>query len=204
MPEDGAKLSDFRERAIAACNSAELLGIDTTPTEADLKVAESIVYAIAENELKVNTTIDTKKASVIRPQTYYAVDAILKEFSIRVVDNASQIRYLVTNKLVIESTNEDPRIRIRALELLGKITDVGLFTEKSEVTVTHRSTEAITESLRDKIRRLMNPESVTDVDVVKVNGEEIDLDKELGLEETPEPENTPVANEPEVFDDDNS
>jgi hypothetical protein len=58
------------------------------------------------------------------------------------------------NKLVQETENPDPRIRIRALELLGKITDVGLFTERSEVTVTHRTTEDLRARLREKLSKL--------------------------------------------------
>ena len=44
---------------------------------------------------------------------------------------SAHISGMVTNKLVLESENPDPRIRMRALELLGKISDVGLFSEKS-------------------------------------------------------------------------
>jgi hypothetical protein len=97
-----------------------------------------------------------------------------------------QIRLLVTNKLLLDSGNEDPRVRIRALELLGKITDVGLFTEKSEVTINHRSTQDLTTSLREKIRRLMMPEDTQDVEGVEVAGETIDVDKELGISITSE------------------
>lgn len=189
MPDDNAVLADFRERAIAACNSAEVLGLDTSATEEDKEEAEQIAYDIAENEDKANKQL-AKKASNIKPATYHEVKDILNEFSLRVVDNAMQIRLLVTNKLILDSENPDPRVRIRALELLGKITDVGLFTEKSEVTVHHRSTAELTESLRAKIRRLMNPDEVTDVEAVEVNGEKVDIDKELGL-----PEETPAEEE---------
>jgi len=64
------------------------------------------------------------------------------------------VRHLVMNKLVQETENPDPRIRIRALELLGKITDVGLFTERSEVTVTHQTTDDLREKLRQKLLKL--------------------------------------------------
>ena len=93
-----------------------------------------------------------------------------------------QIRLLVTNKLIIDSESPDNRTRLRALELLGKITDVGLFTEKSEVTVTHRSTEDLVSSIRSKIHKLMHPTDVVDVNEIKVNGETVDLDAELGVE----------------------
>lgn len=175
FPEDNPVLANFREKAEAACKTAELLGIDVTPTEEDLAVAEQAVYDLAENEDKANKKLTTKSSPVKKPATYYAVNDILKEFSTKVVENATQIRLLVTNKLLLESVNEDPKIRIRALELLGKISDVGLFVEKSEVTVNQRSNKELVESLRAKIHKLMAPPEVEDVKEIKVNGKTVDL-----------------------------
>ena len=186
LPEDNPVLDNFKERADAACKTAELLELDMTPTEEDKAVAEKTVYNIAENETQANKVL-VKTASAMRPATYGEVKAMLDEFSVRVVDSAVQIRLLVTNKLLLESGNDDPKIRIRALELLGKITDVGLFTEKTEVTINQQSTQDLTASLRAKIRRLMLPDEIEDV---VINGETIDLDEEMGLkkEEPPKDE----------------
>jgi hypothetical protein len=186
LPEDNPVLDNFKERADAACKTAELLELDMTPTEEDKAVAEKTVYKIAENETQANKVL-VKTASAMRPATYGEVKTMLDEFSIRVVDSAVQIRLLVTNKLLLESGNDDPKIRIRALELLGKITDVGLFTEKTEVTINQQSTQDLTASLRAKIRRLMLPDEIEDV---VINGETIDLDEEMGLkkEEPPKDE----------------
>jgi hypothetical protein len=181
FPEDYSVFANFREKALAACSSAELLGLDLEPTEEERLTAEQAVYQLAENEEKANKAL-VKQSAKYTPATYKEVKSILDEYSVRVVDNALQIRLLVTNKLLIESQNEDAKIRIRALELLGKITDVGLFTEKSEVTVNHRSTEDLVNSIRSKIQRLMHPKDIEDAKIVEVNGETVDLDKELGLD----------------------
>lgn len=184
FPEDNPVLANFREKAEAACKTAELLGIDVTPTDEDLAVAEQAVYDLAENEDKANKKLVKKSSPITRPATYYAVNDILKEFSVKVVDNANQIRLLVTNNLILETANEDPKIRIRALELLGKITDVGLFTEKSEVTINQRSSKELVDSLRAKIHKLMTPADVIDVKEVTVNGQTVDLE-EVFDENTP-------------------
>jgi hypothetical protein len=183
MPEDNWVLSSFRERAQAACNTAQLLEIQPEITDEDKEVAEAIAYAVAADETKANQKLTTKKASALTLGTVTLVSHILEEFAVRVVDTSSQIRLVVTNKLLIESTNPDPKIRIRALELLGKISDVGLFAEKSEVTIINRSTEELTNSLRDKIQKLMNPVGVVDVEAVQVNNEPINVAEELGLED---------------------
>jgi hypothetical protein len=183
FPEDNPVLASFREKAEAACKTAELLDIDITPTEQDMAVAEQAVYDLAENEEKANKKLIQKSSPIKKPATYYAVNDILKEFSVKVVENATQIRLLVTNNLILETANEDPKIRIRALELLGKITDVGLFTEKSEVTINQRSSKELVDSLRAKIHKLMTPADIVDVKEVTVNGQVVNLDQELGLEE---------------------
>jgi hypothetical protein len=70
------------------------------------------------------------------------------------------------------------------LELLGKISDVGLFAEKTEVTITHQTTDDIKERLRAKLTKLVNPEDDVE-DAVVIDGETIDIDAEFGLDELP-------------------
>ena len=108
-------------------------------------------------------------------------NSILQEFGRSVVESSVQIRHLVTNKLLLETDNPDPRVRIRALELLGKISDVGLFAEKSEVTITHQSTDDLREKLRSKLAKLVNPANEVENAVV-IDGEPLNVDEELGLD----------------------
>jgi hypothetical protein len=72
-----------------------------------------------------------------------------------VVKTAVQIRNFVTNSL-IEEAAPGSKTRIRALELLGKISEVGLFTERSEVTVKHQTTVELEQKVRDKIASLIS------------------------------------------------
>jgi len=120
--------------------------------------------------------------STLTPASIVLTDKILTEFGRSVVENSMQIRHLVTNKLLLETENPDPRTRIRALELLGKISDVGLFAEKSEITVTHQSTDDLKAKLRTKLEKLVNPVLTTDQEVV-LDGEVINVDAELGISE---------------------
>jgi hypothetical protein len=180
MPMDNIPLKDFREKAIAACASAEFLGLDMEPTAEDQEAAEKVVYTVASEEEKANKKLAKQD---LKPATYHQVKSILNEFSTRVVDNALQIRLLVTNKLIIDSDSEDDRTRLRALELLGKISDVGLFVEKSEVTITNRSTQDLVDSVRAKIQKLMYPQGIIDAKVIEVNGTTVDIDAEIGFEE---------------------
>ena len=114
------------------------------------------------------------------PAEIVLANDMLKKFSHRVVQDAADVRNFVTNKLILESDNADSRIRVRALELLGKIGDVGLFTERTEVTVTHQSTDELREQLREKLSKMV--EVIDDIDYEDITDDgPIDVDKELGL-----------------------
>jgi hypothetical protein len=49
---------------------------------------------------------------------------------------------------------------MKSLELLGKISDVGLFTDKTEITMRHRPTEELEQLLRERLTRVIEGEVV--------------------------------------------
>ena len=178
---EGADSSDLKEKAEAACNTAQELaehGLDLEPTKEDKDVAAALSTSYAENPGKTSKKATNKNISKLTPASLVLTDAILQEFGHSVAENAAQIRHLVTNNLLIESENQDPRIRMRALELLGKISDVGLFAEKSEVTVTHQSTDDLRAKLRSKLEKLVEPAEIEDA--VVIENQTLDLKEALG------------------------
>lgn len=190
-PEIGVPYSDeipymdLRARAEAACNTASMLGehgLDLQPTSEDEEIAAKIILAYADDPNKASKKVSTKRASALPPAALMMTHNILTQFGHSVVESAVQVRHLVTNKLIEETENPDPRVRIRALELLGKISDVGLFTDKTEVTITHRTTDELRESLRSKLSKLVNSEEDV-IDAEFVDPDAIDIDAELGIED---------------------
>lgn len=166
-PEIGVPYSDevpyidLRQRAEAACNTVDELvlnGLEIEVTEEDKEIAATLAAAYANDPDKTSKKVTHKRAAKLRPASLVLVGNILDEFKESVVESSAHIRHLVTNKLLLETENPDPRIRLRALELLGKISDVSLFAEKTEVTVTHKTTDELRESLRSKLSKLINPE----------------------------------------------
>ena len=76
---------------------------------------------------------------------------LLRLYEEDVVENAAQLRIYATNRLIEESNSSNPSIRIKALELLGKITDVGLFTERTEnvTTIRHIGDDELNKRLKE-------------------------------------------------------
>lgn len=188
-PELGVEITpdisyiDLRERAQAACNSIALLekhGLDTEPTPADTEAAATLTAAYADNPERTSKLVNNVRASSITPASLINIRSYLDEYSRQVVTHAVELRHLVTNRLIEESQHPDARIRIRALELLGKHSDVGLFSEKQEVTITHQTTDELKDRLRAKLQKLIKRDE-TPLGGVILGGDIIDVDAELGL-----------------------
>ena len=111
--------------------------------------------SLCEEDPKTSAIATTKRVARMTPAEIILANDMLKKFSHKVVDNAADVRNFVTNKLILESDNADSRIRIRALELLGKIGDVGLFAERTEVTVTHQSTDELRNNYVKKLASMV-------------------------------------------------
>ena len=199
MPELGVEITpdisyiDLRERAEAACRSALLLekhGLDLEPTAEDREVAAKLTTAYAEDPERTSKLTSNVRASTLTAASLINIRDYLDEYGKAVVTHAVEMRHLVTNRLLEESRHPDARIRVRALELLGKHSDVGLFTEKQEVTITHQTTDELKERLRSKLQKLIRKQEEP-ADAVIVGGEIIDVDAELGLSVERSQENAP-------------
>ena len=211
MPELGIEITpdmayvDLRERAEAACRSMELLqdhGLEVpAETSEDKEVAAALTSAYAVNPQATSQKANNANTSAMTPASLQNVRAYLDEYGRAVVNHAIELRHTVTNRLIEESQNPDPRIRIRALELMGKISDVGLFTDRTEVTITHQTTDELRLKLRAKLQRLVNPPVIQDVEVV-LDNDIIDVDAELGLNMPKTAEKAEILDENTTFDDD--
>lgn len=155
--DDLAGQKDLIRNATAAANAARLLaehGLDLKSTPEDKKLAATLATSYANDPIGASAVATPARIGAMPPAAVLLTAEILRDFGHEIVKDAVQVRHLVMNKLVQETDNPDPRIRIRALELLGKITDVGLFTDRSEVTVTHQTTDDLRAKLRDKLSKL--------------------------------------------------
>ena len=178
---------DLKDRTNAAANTALELaehGVDILVNKEDESVASKLASAYAEDPTKTSKKVTANRIATLTPASIVLTDKILTEFGRAVVDDSIRVRHLVTNKLILETENPDSRTRIKALELLGKISDVGLFAEKSEITITHQSTDDLKNKLRRKLEKLVPKEEEAE-DAVILDGEEVDLEKELGIESEP-------------------
>lgn len=152
--------------AVAANTSSliEELNGSVDFTDSDLERAKALITG----EGKSKTPKHVTSSAEARAAAY-----LIKRFDFQAFSDAQQARNFVTNKLIALADCGDPKLELRALELLGKHSDIGLFTERSEITVHHSSSKSLEESIKDRVKRLLNS---TVIDVTPLD----DLDAQLG------------------------
>jgi hypothetical protein len=144
---------------------------DYTPTFVSLEDRVKAALASLIDTNSIPDQIDDDDANVARniftglqnasdedlssPGVVTHLSALLAEYDKTIVRSAAQLRTYITNRLIIDSDNADPRIRLKAYEMLGKISDVGLFTEKTEITMRHRPTEELEQLLRERLTKVI-------------------------------------------------
>jgi DNA topoisomerase VI subunit B len=179
-PED---IDDFREKAHAMFQTVEELannGLKVEVTEAD-KAEARILFAASKPP--------TPKAAT--PGTIVHLESILNEWDQEVLDVGRRLRNYVTNKLISETVDPDPKVRLKSLELLGKVSNVGLFAERVDINVTHRTIHDIESDLKKTLELFTG--QVIDVQAKEVPKSiaEINLDEELGTLSTESDPDTP-------------
>ena len=118
---------------------------------------------------------NTLSPALTKTNTAYATASFLRNYGQMLAFDAAQARAAITHKLMEIADCGDIKYELKALELLGKHSDIGLFTERSEITINYNTPEALETAIKERIKRLLN------ADVIDVTPVGIDLDEELGV-----------------------
>jgi hypothetical protein len=70
-----------------------------------------------------------------------------------IVNNAKELRSFVVSRLVKEADSPDARIRLKALQMIGNVTEVALFTERTEVKHTDMTPDDVEKAIREKLAK---------------------------------------------------
>lgn len=180
------------------------LPFDTTPEEIDdfrqkahalFETVQELISQGAEVEItpedkaKSHEIFASQKippAKNLTPGVILNLESILTEWDQEVLDVSRRLRNYVTNKLIVESVDPDPRQRMKALENLGKIAGVGLFSERIDINITHRTVKDIETDLLKTLELYGGVTDVTPKEEPVKSIAEIDVDAELGSDEEAE------------------
>ena len=156
------------EMAVAA-NTVELqlqLGAQLDISEGDMEREKELLRAVTEAR---------KPGPLKEPNTAYAAAAFLRTYGAQLALDAATARAAITNKLMEIANCGDPRYELKALELLGKHSDIGIFTDRSEITVNYKDADDLENAIKERVKRLLNATVVHEIPLGQA------LDDELGV-----------------------
>ena len=76
----------------------------------------------------------------IRKPPQQRLEALLNEYDYEMPNSANKMRQYVLNKLFETAEEGEPNLSLKALEILGRVTEIGLFTTRIEVSVADKPT----------------------------------------------------------------
>lgn len=167
------------------------LGDDETfeMTDDDVAQAANMMQKIkvdGGDQTKDSKAKDLKtRADAKKPGVALALGHFVTYYDQQVIQDKVQLRNIAVNTLLeILDQTDDEKNKLKAAELLGKAGD--LFTDKAEITITHKSSDELKDALRQRIQLLMQmhenrpktmaEKAMGEIEVVDVKAKEVNND----------------------------
>lgn len=166
---DAEEPESYLDQVAIAAKTADLIEQLGAPLEIEPGTLHQ-EKALIDSALKGKNTAALKNYS-----TALAASAFIREYGHNLAHDVMEVRAALTNKLLELANCGETKHELKAIELLGKHSDISLFTERSEITVNYKSPEALEAAIKERVRRLLNAE------IVDMPTTGLDLDEELGI-----------------------
>ena len=127
------------------------LGVEENVTPEEEAQAKAMFAKLDETDKNTNPAKEEKVMNQVG--VALKLGGYISEYEKQVVADKIQVRTIVVNRLMEISQDEDNKTALKALELLGKASD--LFTERAEITITHKSSDELKAAIKERIAQLM-------------------------------------------------
>lgn len=176
---------DLLEGQIQTTDWLKELGAST-----DEEVLEHAQEEIARNAFKALVANPTEAKAALQkvtlPPAIQKIVGMLTAYDWAFVEQAKELRGMAVAKIVEETDHPDARVRLKALEMLGKVTEVGLFTERISVKKEDMSDDELDQKIRDKLAQL---QKTVDAEATEIENRNADAQD---VEDTSEEEDEPT------------
>lgn len=162
-PKEGftpQKKLDASDELDARFETAEFL--DAIGAKPEDEITKEIAREAAQKSFEdfVKNVPDPTKRNQLQnlktPESVKRVVGMLSSYDWQFVEESQRIRGFIVTKLLEEAEEHpDAKVRLRALELLGKVTDVGLFSERIEVKKTDISDADLDAQIKAKLEKFV-------------------------------------------------
>lgn len=179
-PGDMKRLADAEPGEVLSAQVATASWLQELGAPPDDEVIDELEKADARrafSAITTNTDTAEQKAALVQlktPEAVRHITGMLTAYDWEFIEQAKELRGYTVAKLVEETQNPNANIRLKALGLLGKVTEVGLFTDKIEVKQVEMTDGEIEQRIKDKLAKFMGVIDVVDayqtpVDAIDVN-----------------------------------
>jgi hypothetical protein len=184
---DADEPEDYLTQILIAANTADVLEELGAPLEVD-------DATFHKEKALIDAALKGKNPDALRQYpAAIAASAFVKRYGSSIAHEVSEVRTALTNKLLEIADCGDTKHELRAIELLGKHVDIGLFTERSEINVNYKDPESLEKAIKERVKRLLN------ADIIDVTPVGLDLDEELGIfGGADDAESAPEGDEPDA------
>ncbi len=155
VPDNVVPIARGQGKGEAGLTSKQIAFADKVAEGSTLADAYRHAYS-AENMAQTSIHVEACKL-MARPMIAQRVNKKIEERRARTSHDATRIRISVIERLQIEAhdMSNPATVRVRALELLGKMSDVSLFVDKVETTTLEaRSPDEISKELKERLAKL--------------------------------------------------
>lgn len=172
---DAVPVEDVTAAALLAAQLETAKGDESTKAwlesvqGTDVKQVEKAAAQHAFGVIVTNTNETAKKHALLAVHTPPAVrhlTAMLSEYDWAFIEQARELRGYAVAKILEETKHQDAKIRLQALTLLGKVTEVALFTERHEVVHKTLSDNELDDKIKEKLVRYMGP--VEEIETIEI------------------------------------
>ena len=144
-------------------------------TKADVQAARKSFASLVTGQ-SVATT-QQALTSIKAPAAVQHLVGMLTAYDWAFVEQAKELRGYAVAKILEEVKHPDAKVRLKALDMLGKVTEVALFTERIEVKKTEMSDVELENRIKDKLNRFMGVIDVVDVSEEPTKEDKKDADE---------------------------
>jgi hypothetical protein len=165
-PSEFTPVEDASVRGIVAAQNASADWLDAlgAPPDTHKEKAQALAReafqavnnGVAPTDAQKQALLGLKSPAAVRHLT-----GMLTAYDWEFVEQARELRGYALSQILEETKNPDARVRLKALQMLGNVTEVGLFTERVEITRKDASTEELEAKLRARLQKYLTPGATT-------------------------------------------
>lgn len=166
LPIEKADAAQTIDAQVKTAEWLKELGLDDEEIEAkaDALAARKSFASIVTGQTAPNTQVALSQIKT--PAAVQHLVGMLTAYDWQFVEQAKELRGYAVAQILEETKHPDAKIRLKALDMLGKVTEVALFTERISVKKEEVSDAELETRIKDKLNRFMQVVDVVDVSEV--------------------------------------